>query len=45
MKRHAWASCFECFRRILNDDGNLYIMDPEFSPNVGGNDDDEPVTH
>jgi hypothetical protein len=25
---------FECFRKMLNDDGDLYIMDPEFEPNV-----------
>lgn len=35
---------FECFRQTLNDDGNLYIMDPDFSPNVGLGDDDENPT-
>jgi len=33
---------FECFRRVLNDDSNLYIADPDFSPNVVI-DDDEPA--
>ena len=34
---------FECFRQVIDDDGNLYIMEPDF-PTIGGSDDDKAET-
>ena len=31
---------FECFRRLVNNDGIMYIMDPDF-PTIGENEEDE----